>query len=96
MGAPREDVAPRNASPLGQSPSALRHLREAGVSSLEFSPRHLVSIASFRRCAHCVRQLSGESGWALGWVIRIQVSESAVRTRNGMERMVWPISWSTT
>jgi len=28
--------------------------------------------------------------------MRIQISESAARTRNGMERMTWPISWSTT
>ena len=74
----------------------LSHLQEAGVSSPEFSPRDLGVYRVVSALRILIRQLSEESGWVLGWVIRIQISESAARTRNAMERMAWPISWSTT
>jgi hypothetical protein len=75
-------LAPYGAS--GMLGSHAKTQPRTGCLSCRFGVSHTVSVS-----------LSGESGW-LGWVIRIQISESAARTRNGMERMVWPIFWSTT
>jgi hypothetical protein len=85
-GAPREGVALRTIDRSAIRVARLR--RSAGVSSLNRSLQDLVSTASFHRCACSIRQLDGESGWAFGRVIRIQISESAAHTRNFTDE--WP------